>query len=364
MKRSIICLLAVILCLSAPVSALAVVNPAFSVKIAGTLDSEVSFNGQGTLIIDWQIMANREGLTLRSAQGLRLAYDNSILQLMSWEGAEVIADDLMVTTFSAFPQAGFIGDFDTGLVVSAAHSASGGIGYLNFLLGGPYDSYTCPQSALVSLAQVRFAFRSGKSASDLTEYSIRCMTINELNATAQSTAVLLNTDENDMTSYEYLKQAGGAASGEDTLNAPDVTFPGSTVISDNPGEMTPETPGATETPVPSESPDTGTPVPETTAPGETPVPGETPAPGETIAPGETTAPGETSNSADTTPPNATDATPGDSGPPWLLIGLLGATVLVLAAAFVVVRLSLKKRQNEKKESGNKENEHKEDKNKE
>ena len=77
-----------------------------SVSIEGAFDSENTFHRQNTLVLDWQITANREGLTLRYAQGLRLAYDNTVLQLMRWDGGDVIPDDAVDIAFQPISPAG------------------------------------------------------------------------------------------------------------------------------------------------------------------------------------------------------------------------------------------------------------------
>jgi len=235
MKRFLPLLVAFVCCLSAGITILAVENPAFSVRIDGTIDTDSSHNGQGTLVVDWQIQPNKEGLTLRYAQGLRLAYDNTVLQLMTWDGADVVEDSILDKQFSSVPKAGSAGDFETDVIVFAARGTSNDTGYLNYLLGSPFDAYDCPQGTYSSLVQVRFAFRAGKSADDLTDSSIRCMTASELYETSQSTAILLNTDENELTTYEYIKHANGVATGGDTINAPAITYPNSTVGSGNYG---------------------------------------------------------------------------------------------------------------------------------
>jgi len=239
-------LLALTLGFSASLSAFAVDSPAFSVKVIGTLDAEKTFNGQDTLIIDWQIMANKDGLTLRNTQGLRLAYDNAVLQLMKWDGSGVVADSSTGATFSPISQAGSSGVYPFGFRVFAAKNASGNLGYLNISLGSAYDTYLCPKGRYVSLGRTRFVFRAGKTFSDLTANSIRCMTVSELSATAQSSAILLNTSENDVTSYEYLRQANGVAIGGDKLNAPAITYPRGTSGDDGNGKPPNETPSHNE----------------------------------------------------------------------------------------------------------------------
>jgi len=60
------------------------------------------------------------------------------------------------------------------------------------------------------------------------------MSVAELSATNQSAAIIISTDENGDTFYEYLRQSGGEPLGGDTLNAPTVVYPGS-VAESKPG---------------------------------------------------------------------------------------------------------------------------------
>ena len=265
MKRITAFLLSFLLCLSVSIPALSIDNPAFSVNISGTLDASQTFNGLSTLVLDWRIMANRDGLTLRNTQGLRLAYDNTVLQLMKWDISDVIADSGTGTTFGVIPEAGRVGVYTNAVRVSAAKSVSGNLGYLNIALGNAYETYNCPQGSFVTLAQVRLAFRSGKSTADLTENSIRCMTVSELAATAQSSAILMNNTENEITSYEYLRQVAGVAVGGDKLNAPTADYPHGSTGNDDPPKDPPG-PSQTGTPPDTEPPDATDPV----APGDPP----------------------------------------------------------------------------------------------
>lgn len=234
MKRYAIMLLFVLMTTFLTSSiAIAVDNPAFTVEINGIPDADKVFNGQDSIVLDWRIRANREGLTLKNTQGLRLAYDNSILQLATWDGTDIIANSSVTTTLDNTPQVGHVGDYNTVLRVSVATNASDTTGYLSISLGDPFETCFCQPGEAVLLAQVRFAFRPGKTVSDLTANSIRCMNADELDRTSQSTAILINTDENEVTSYDYLRQSGGVAVGGDTLNAPVLTYPRSTVISED-----------------------------------------------------------------------------------------------------------------------------------
>lgn len=323
------CLLfALCLCLLFSAPAFAVNDPVFTVQINGTLDDGKSFDGQSTLVLDWQIMTGQEGLTLRYAQGLRLAYDNTVLQLMKWDGSEAV-DSEIKTTFTPLSQVGLVSDFDTSLMFFAASDDPGKTGYLNFILGSPFDAFDCPQQEYISLAQVRFGFRAGKSADDLRADSIRCMNASELDAFAQSTAILLNTDENDLTSYEYLKQTGGSAMGGDTLNAPAITYPQGSAA--NQGSSDPSS-GSTETDISTGSVNNDISTSQTGNEGDEPTPPETPVSDETD-----NIPAASGNS-DGTDSDGTNSDTPKSGMLWLFIALAGVVLLAGIAAVILRRL--------------------------
>lgn len=217
-------------CLTTP--ALAVTDPAFSVRITGAAEGN-------DLILNWEIMANRAGLVLVNTQGLRLVYDNSILQLMKWDGSNTIADSQLSEKLEIMPQLGIGGAYNVSVDVFAAISSDAKTAYLSFSLGSAFVRCNCAQGQYISLERIRFALRPGKSTSDLRADSIRLMTVAELYTMAQNSAVLLNTNENGNTSYNYLEQNSGIATGKDTLNAPDFVFPGSTVKNPDPKDPDP-----------------------------------------------------------------------------------------------------------------------------
>ena len=320
MKRILSLFIILILIISASIYAAAIDNPPFSVEITGTPDTDKTFNGQGTLVINWRIMANRNGLTLRNTQGLRLSYDITVLQLMKWDGSDVIADSSIVLSFNSASQTGRVGVYNTTIRVSAAKNSSGSRGYLNISLGDAYDIYACPQGAFVTLAQVRFAFSKGKTASDLAENSIRCMNAGELAATAQSSAILINTTENGATSYEFLRQSNSVATGGDKLNAPVFDYPLGTASGDDKDKPPDETsdPGKTDKP-PDETSDPGKtdkPPNGTSDPGKTDNPPDgTSDPGKTEKPPDvTTDPGKTDNPPDGTIDPIKSGTPSSETP--------------------------------------------------
>ena len=324
-------LVLVVICITINLPASAVDNPTFLVRIVGTPDTENTFNGQNTIVLDWQILANREGLTLRYAQGLRLAYDNAVLQLLTWDGSDVIADNELDIIFSPIPKVACVGEFDTDFLVFAAQNATGELAYLNYLLGSPYDAYSCPQGSYVSLGQVRLAFRAGKSTNDLTADSIRCMVVSELAATSQSTAILLNTDENNLTSYEYLKQSDGVVIGSDTLNAPAITYPQGSTVSEDTNQSSAEESEYTQNDMP-------------TGPAEENIPNsKTPASGGSLTTEETPASREPYNPLDT--PTTSDMAylnEPESEKSWTLVTLIGGWVTIALLVIIITAILLRK----------------------
>ena len=239
MKRYITLFFAIILALSISGSAFAIEDPAFSVKVVGMFDTAKTYNSQNTLVVDWRIMANKAGLNLRGIQALQLAYDNTILQLMKWDGSDVVADTSVGASFGATVQTAQAGVYNVGIRLYAARDATGRTGFLSLSLGDPFEPYACPNGAYVSLEKVRFAFREGKSAAGLAAGSIRLMAVEELAATAQRNATILCTDENGGTIYEYRIQANGALLGGDSLDAPVISYPGQS--GDAPGQTVGDT---------------------------------------------------------------------------------------------------------------------------
>lgn len=178
------------------------------------------FAGGNTLVLDWQIMANQVDLTLTNIQGLRLAYDNTVLRLIRWDAAGDYSN-MMGDMFTKMPQAGNLGVYGYG--VPAVYGAKNDIGYTGFLgmaleIGGSF--YNCPLNTYVSLLKVRFAFHAGKSEADLTPNSIRMLTATELQNIAQYVSILLNTTKDGGKSYTYGLQNGGEFTGGDELEAP------------------------------------------------------------------------------------------------------------------------------------------------
>ena len=213
-------------------------NPAFSVGLTGTIDAVTTYGGRNTFVIDWQFRANEPNLSLTNAQGLRLAYDNTVFQLVRWNAGQAIDDgSLGATEFTAAPQTANAGVFPHNPVVFAAKNATGEIGYLNLTVGSAYEIYECAPDLFESIMRVRLAFREGKSESDIGPGSIRLMTVSELDAFAQDTAMRISAcsgdDLNTMVSYVYLLQEGGVPKDSDTLNPPTINLPENPGVSDS-----------------------------------------------------------------------------------------------------------------------------------
>ena len=183
---------------------------AFTVQVVNSNLHGVIFNGQRTLVSAFEVRANEADLILNNNQGLRLAYYNSILQLIKWDASAAIADPLAGDGFN-YPAAGGgnAGVLGGTLTVFNAVSADSKTGYLSLGAGDHDSSFACPLAEFVTLGEVRFAFREGKSAADLKDDSIWIMTTAELNDLTQTYAVLLNTDQG--LSYPYGTQFEGTA---------------------------------------------------------------------------------------------------------------------------------------------------------
>jgi len=347
LKRIIHTMLMIILCSFVFKIALAIENPVFTVSITGTIDTGKTFNDQSTLVLSWQIMANSEGMVLSNAQGLRLAYDNTVLHLMGWDGSDAIDDNVITTSYTFVPNAGFVGVYGDDVRVFVAKDNSSALGYINLSLGDVYETYSCSQGENVLLAQIRFAFRAGKTVDDLNVNTIRCQNINELHATAQSSAILLNTDDNDTGSYEYLRQSNDEALGGDKLNAPIFSYPGSEIKVEGQGELPEDTMETSEPIVTNETAEQD----ETAAPGlsdneihdvDTPTVVETYTPGESVYPNETNDSTESAVSDNiASPDETTSVNDQESNSIWLYMILIG--VVFLAVLFMVLILRKQKR---------------------
>ncbi|MDR1135729.1 MAG: dockerin type I domain-containing protein, partial [Clostridiales Family XIII bacterium] len=232
MKRVILILLILSLLCPPGLPALAADNPAFSIEIAGTIDTVAKFNGQNTFAVSWQLKANKPNLTLNNTQGIRIAYDNTVLQLIRWDASSPVNEPLPGEDFVLRPDVGKTGDLGSSIDVFTAKSADSKTGYISASVGSVDDLHACPQNTYVNLGEFRFAFKSGKGISDLADNSIRVMNASELFAFSQSYAVLINDNQDN--SYTYGNHINGAAQpAYDTLNAPTVS-----IITEAPPEPT------------------------------------------------------------------------------------------------------------------------------
>ena len=268
MKRiaSIILVLTLILSVGVPFSLAVVDDPPFDSQLLVTNAGPVGTAGaNGTVTVDWQLKALTDNQYLSGAEGIRFSYDNTIFQLVSWNGNTGMTDNAP----SSFPNelAGSIGsnsgnmrldpeasqfDFDNGDPVSLTfnYCVSNGRGLVSLALASNKCScYWDPAKGFISLAKIRLAFRAGKSWSDVKPDSVRCMTVDELQLTNQSTVLIISTydgalgwfwvhdpvgDKDDYIFghasgvdhvYKYFEQAGGVLSNNpDTLNTPVIVY--------------------------------------------------------------------------------------------------------------------------------------------
>ncbi|MDR2713637.1 MAG: dockerin type I domain-containing protein [Clostridiales bacterium] len=196
----------------------------FTVQVVNSNRSGLKFNGQNTLVSSFQVRANQEDMTLKNVQGLRLAYDNTVLQLIKWDASAAIPEPAAGGGFgyaaAGAENAGVLGDAFT---VYNAISSDSKTGYLSLAAGDPNASFACSADDFATLGEWRFAFREGKSIDDLRDDSIRVMATAELYDLRQIYAVLLNTD--DGLSYTYGTQVDGIAQpGLDNLAEPGIIW--------------------------------------------------------------------------------------------------------------------------------------------
>ena len=315
--------------MSAPLMALGADASPFAIKIVCSIETQGA--GQ-TLVIDWQIKANRSGMTLRSIQGLNIAFDNTMLQLMKWNGSASVEDSALASLLRPIPGAFGTGAYAYNMIVYAAKNQSGNTGYLSIALGDPYETYSCPANQFVSLAKVRMAFRQTAQQDGLSQNIIREMSAPELLAMNQTYGILINTNENGSKSYWRIHQANGQLIADDTLPAPEIVIPSAMSTpapSPTPTPALLPTPSPTPTKAPTPTPpaistpsSTPTPAPTTTpAPTPTPsiIPGGPTPPGGATGPGGATSPGGStspgSGSSQTNNQQNNLSTPIPSAPP-------------------------------------------------
>gem|GEM_PF-1828017 len=181
----------------------------FSVNVESALDSNTKFNSLPTLVTKFQLRANEDELVIQNTQGLRLAYDTSVLQLIRWNATSATNEPVGGNPFAAATGAGNIGVLGDSMTVFNATNLLGDTGYLSMSISAPFDTYECQQGSFVTLGEVRFAFRPGKTAADLDDDSIRIMDTDELAALNQSYAVIINDVQGNI--YTYGRQEDGIA---------------------------------------------------------------------------------------------------------------------------------------------------------
>ena len=196
----------------------------FSVNIQSKIDKKTKFNGKETLTVSFQLQSNLPDQTIQNTQGLRLTYDNTLLQLIRWDATSAINEPIagapLELTAAASGKAGVLGSI---IQVYSAKSLLGSKGFISISLTDSNATYKCTFGEYVTLGEVRFAFRPGKNASDLNEDSIRIMETDELYALNQSCAVVINDVQGVI--HTYGKQKGGIAIPEaDDLDKPTFTW--------------------------------------------------------------------------------------------------------------------------------------------
>ena len=198
-------------------AAMAAASPAIDVRIVGTPST---VNGKPSLVVKWNIIAKNTLIQLRGSSGLRLAYDNTVLQLMRYNGTG--ADYALTETLTAMPEAYLLGEYDNADInVYASRSANSATGYVAIELGHPTIGLSCTAGVETTLASICFAFRSGKSFEDLVEGSIRLMTINEMEGLYQPAALNVMLASGATNNVEHVFRSRSAA---DSLASPSFAF--------------------------------------------------------------------------------------------------------------------------------------------
>ncbi|MCL2766481.1 MAG: hypothetical protein FWD21_02210, partial [Peptococcaceae bacterium] len=219
MKRIFSVLLVAIMIITLTITVLATgEGPAFSVRVVSTAET---VNSRPALTVDWRIKANEPGLQLRGGSGLRLTYDNTVLQLMRYNGTG--ADYNLTTTLStmvsaAAPISIYEGVYPT---VRACQSTDTTIGYVTIEIGDPELTYDCIQGIEETLTSIRFAFRDGKTQADLKNDSIRLMTIEDLESKVQPAALNISVASGGVNVVHVYR----SRTAPDSLDAPEIVLP-------------------------------------------------------------------------------------------------------------------------------------------
>ena len=216
-------------------------EPVFTDKVAGFVDT-VKITGQDTLVIDWQLMANKTGVVLTNVQSISLTYDNTVLQLARWDAADVITprslDRFSETVVGVANNSGNHKDEEGENVpmrVYAAQSEDEAKGFLSFNMVSEIGRTLWPHGSFISLGRARFVFREGKTEDDLDPDSIRLMSVAEMNLTNQRYGVFHIADDNGIFGmFIHRDQTGGVLISEGDLDPPIFDYPHSVAATPTP----------------------------------------------------------------------------------------------------------------------------------
>jgi len=197
----------------------AVPNPVFAVRVVGTPET---VNGKSALTVGWKVTANTAGQQLRGSSGLRLVYDNTVLQLIRYDGTGT--DYLLTESLSGMLSAAGPNAYEgAALDIRACRNSDGAFGYVTIEIGHSEYTYNFVQGEETTLTSIRFAFREGKTQADLSSGSIRLMSISEMESLAQPAALNICVVSGS-TNIEHVYRSRTAA---DSLNAPEIVLPNS-----------------------------------------------------------------------------------------------------------------------------------------
>jgi hypothetical protein len=197
-----------------------VVHPDYAVNVELAKDSSITFAGQDTLKISFQIKtgANAKIATL---QYLNLTYDYTLFEPIYREDGWLSADAYMSVGLESFTEMrSFVyGTWNGGL--SAGKSADGKLGYLslqpNRELGGAFQGLSLPD--FTTMESVNLALRAGRTFADIKKDSVRLMSLDaETNRETSQTSIVVLTD--GTTPYDYY------GTENDTLQKPTFSFKG------------------------------------------------------------------------------------------------------------------------------------------
>ena len=176
---------------------LAATGDDFEVRILGRQDTIVQHQGRNTYTVEFQLRTQNDAI-FGQLYACNLAYDTEIFELVNWvDGSRVLSDAPAnitlipgATHFMIPNNRGFSSTYytsDWSIALQAALSADSTIGYLLLQAytteapdPNPLYDYRESFSDYTALHKIRLAFKSGKSLSDITENSIRLVSISEM----------------------------------------------------------------------------------------------------------------------------------------------------------------------------------------